>query len=227
MTRRSVVALFSVCVHAIILLFAMTADLWRPITEWPTPRSAMAFDMPRPVRVDNIQAPADAGRRSPGPAAIARTSPVELAPLVAPSGVADETGGERRLSNAPAGPPAIGNPGDLDANGIAALPLPPPAPQPTAPIRQSSGVQPPQRIVNVAPAYPAIARSARVQGVVILEIVIDERGNVAKAEILRSIPLLDAAALDAVRQWKFLPTQLNGRAVPIVMSVTVNFTLQE
>ena len=105
------------------------------------------------------------------------------------------------------------------------MPSPPPAPQ--APIHLHSGIRPPQRIVNVTPAYPAIARTARVQGVVIIEATIDERGNVTRAEILRSIPLLDAAALDAVRQWKFSPTQLNGAAVPIVMTVTVNFTLAE
>jgi periplasmic protein TonB len=60
---------------------------------------------------------------------------------------------------------------------------------------------------------------------VIIEATIDERGNVARAQVLKSIPLLDEAALTAVRQWKFTPTRLNGVAVPIVMTVTVNFKL--
>ena len=51
-------------------------------------------------------------------------------------------------------------------------------------------------------------------------------GTVTDAKVLRSIPLLDAAALDAVRQWVFTPTTLNGQAVPVIMTVTVNFTLQ-
>ena len=74
--------------------------------------------------------------------------------------------------------------------------------------------------------YTAIAQSARVQGVVIVEATIGPDGRVAEAKVLRSIPLLDAAALDAVRQWQFTPTLLNGQAVPVIMTVTVNFTLQ-
>ena len=76
------------------------------------------------------------------------------------------------------------------------------------------------------PVYPSIAQSARVQGVVIIEATIGPNGSVTDAKVLRSIPLLDAAALDAVRQWQFTPTTLNGQAVPVIMTVTVNFTLQ-
>ena len=65
------------------------------------------------------------------------------------------------------------------------------------------------------------------QGVVIIEAIIDSRGNVESARLLRSIALLDQAALDAVHQWKFTPTRLNGVAVPIIMTVTVNFKLSE
>ena len=62
-------------------------------------------------------------------------------------------------------------------------------------------------------------------GFVILEALIDEQGQVRDARVLRSIPLLDQAAVDAVRQWRFTPTVLNGQVIPIVMSVTVNFRL--
>ena len=78
---------------------------------------------------------------------------------------------------------------------------------------------------KVAPVYPLIAQSARVQGVVILEAVIGVDGKVVDAKVLRSIPLLDQAALDAVRKWEYAPTLLNGAAVPVVMTVTVTFTL--
>jgi len=77
----------------------------------------------------------------------------------------------------------------------------------------------------VKPVYPAIAQSARVQGIVIIEATIGPNGTVTEAKVLRSIPLLDQAALDAVRQWVFTPTLLNGQPTPIIMSVTVNFTL--
>ena len=94
------------------------------------------------------------------------------------------------------------------------------------PVRVGSGIRPPQKIKDVKPVYPAIAQSARVQGVVIIEATIGPNGAVQEAKVLRSIPLLDAAALDAVRQWQFTPTLLNGVPVPVIMTVTVNFTLQ-
>jgi protein TonB len=65
-----------------------------------------------------------------------------------------------------------------------------------------------------------------VQGVVIIEAVIGADGKVADAKILRSVAQLDEAALAAVRQWEFSPTLLNGKPVPVVMTVTVNFKLQ-
>jgi protein TonB len=79
----------------------------------------------------------------------------------------------------------------------------------------------------VAPRYPAIAQSSRVEGVVILEAVIAEDGSVQDVRVLRSKPLLDDAAVEAVRQWRFTPTLLGGQPVPVVMTVTVSFTLSK
>ncbi len=92
-------------------------------------------------------------------------------------------------------------------------------------VKVGGNVAPPSRLKDVKPVYPAEAQTARVQGVVILETVIGEDGRVGAARVLRSIPLLDQAALDAVRQWEFNPTLLNGTPIPVVMTVTVNFTL--
>jgi TonB family protein len=71
-----------------------------------------------------------------------------------------------------------------------------------------------------------IAKQAHIQGVVILEAVLDAQGQVESVRVLRSIPQLDRAAVEAVQQWHFTPARLNGQAVPVVMTVTVNFTLQ-
>lgn len=71
-----------------------------------------------------------------------------------------------------------------------------------------------------------MAIQARVQGIVIIEATIGPDGAVDDAKLLRSIPLLDEAALEAVRQWEFTPTLLNGVAVPVIMTVTVNFSLK-
>jgi protein TonB len=87
-------------------------------------------------------------------------------------------------------------------------------------------IRPPQRLREVNPVYPPIAQTARVQGIVIIEATIGEDGQVTNARILRSVPLLDQAAIDAVRQWQYSPTLLNGVPVPVIMTVTVNFTLK-
>jgi protein TonB len=109
--------------------------------------------------------------------------------------------------------------------GLPAAP-PPPPPAPTAPVRVGGNIRPPTKTKNINPVYPQIAQSARVQGVVIIEATISPTGKVVDARVLRSIPLLDQAALDAVRQWEYTPTLLNGVPVPVIMTVTVNFTLQ-
>ncbi len=92
-------------------------------------------------------------------------------------------------------------------------------------VRVGGSVRPPIKVRDVKPAYPEIARTARVQGVVICEVLVGPDGKVAEAKVLRSIPLLDEAALDAVRQWEFAVTLLNGSPVPVIMTVTVNFVL--
>jgi len=84
----------------------------------------------------------------------------------------------------------------------------------------------PTRVVDVKPVYPAAAREARIQGTVILELSIGKDGKVTAAKVLRSIPKLDQAAIDAAKQWEFTPTLKDGVPVAVVMAVTVNFKLQ-
>jgi TonB family protein len=103
-----------------------------------------------------------------------------------------------------------------------------PAAGPVAPagaVRVGGSIAVPWRSRAVDPIYPSDAIRAGIQGVVILEIVIGPDGGVASAHVLRSIPLLDQAALDAARQWRYEPTLLNGTPVPVIMTVTVNFVL--
>jgi protein TonB len=91
-------------------------------------------------------------------------------------------------------------------------------------VRVGGQIRPPVKVKDVAPLYPAIAQSARVQGDVVIEATIDEEGKVADARVVKSVPLLDQAALDAVRQWEYQPSLLNGAPTPVVMTVTVKFT---
>jgi protein TonB len=117
---------------------------------------------------------------------------------------------------------------------LGGLPEVPPPPRPVvgpdgkiAPVRVGGNIKPPVKIRDVKPVYPEEALQARVQGVVIIEALIDETGKVSDAKILRSIPLFDQAALEAVRQWEFTPTVLNGVPVPVIMTTTVTFTLDK
>lgn len=108
----------------------------------------------------------------------------------------------------------------LSVSGVAANPgLPPPE----APIRVGGSVRQPRKLVDATPVVPEQAIQAGVTGVVILEITIDAEGTVKDARVLRGIPLLDQAAVDAARQWRFEPTLLNGQPVPVIMTATVSF----
>jgi TonB family protein len=97
--------------------------------------------------------------------------------------------------------------------------------QGTQPVRVGSVIRTPVKLVDVPAVMPEAARRAGVAGMVILEVTIGADGAVKDAKVLRSIPLLDQAALDAVRQWLYEPTLLNGVPVPVIITATVNFTL--
>jgi protein TonB len=122
---------------------------------------------------------------------------------------------------------AEGFPGGVDFGEKGAIPVPPPPPpvQARVPVRPGGDIREPQKIRHVAPVYPQIAMSAGVQGIVILEAIISETGTIENLRVLRSHALLESAAVEAVKQWRYTPTRLNGVPVPIIMTVTVNFTL--
>jgi protein TonB len=115
------------------------------------------------------------------------------------------------------------------------MPGPPPmltwvaAPPPPDAARPCSAIgfpgRPPQKIVDVRPAYPAAARRARIAGVVIISADIDEYGAVLHPRVVRSIPMLDRAALDAVGTWRFAPATLDGVPTCVTMTLTVEFDL--
>jgi protein TonB len=104
---------------------------------------------------------------------------------------------------------------------------PPPPPKPTTPqrIRVGGQVEEAKIINRVQPEYPQLAKMARIQGVVRLEAVISKDGTIQDLKVLSGHPLLVKAALDAVKQWRYQPTLLNGDPVEVVTEIDVNFTL--
>ena len=226
MPPRRYIRVLSAFIHVAIVSTLIGAQLFStgPL---PTPHTVLAFSHPLPIRVVDIPLPPPSRGSAPAPA----DTSANLAPIEAPPDVAPETGLENLPSvRASTDMPSVeaGIPGgmDLPGNGLRVEP-PPPPPPPVAqpPIRLRSGMEPPRKTLNVLPKYPTNAQLARIEGTVVLDAVIDATGRVTDVRVIRSIRLLDQAAIDAVRAWRFTPTLLNGNPVPILLTVTVQFRL--
>jgi protein TonB len=111
--------------------------------------------------------------------------------------------------------------------GVTGGPPPPPPPKPQAPqrIRVGGQVEAAKLIYKPTPEYPPLAKMARIQGTVRLEAIISKDGTIQDLKVLSGHPLLVKSALDAVKQWRYQPTLLNGEPVEVVTEIDVNFTL--
>jgi protein TonB len=112
----------------------------------------------------------------------------------------------------------------------AAPPPPPkaveaPKPKPTGPIRVGGNVQAANLIKQIRPNYPPLAKQARIQGTVRFNAIISRDGTIQNLNVVSGHPLLIPAATEAVRQWVYKPTLLNGEAVEVATQIDVNFTL--
>jgi periplasmic protein TonB len=210
----------SVCAHAAVVVAIYVAPIFAT-TDLPAPRRPLTFEAITPI----VTPPIPVTPRVSQPTQPARSpsfpiaEPPELPPDTPPA--------------LPDVPPDLVAPGGTGVPTIGLAPVgdpvaaPPQAPARRDPIPVGGVVRPPTRVIYIQPSYPALALAARKEGTVILQAVIDESGGVREVKVLRSIPLLDEAAVQAVSQWKFTPTLLNGTPVPVVMTVTVGFTLQK
>jgi len=194
-----------------------------PVLDGPAASKAT----PRPPQVEATPtAPAP-----PPPLGISAPAP---APIEAPPEVTPETGGESRnvgdesgVAGGIVGGMAGGVPGGVVggiAGGVGSAQT-----GQTGPlvVRAGAGFKAPRKIRDAKPVYPAGALPLRAQGAVLIEATIGPDGRVQDARVLHSVvPLLDQAALDAVRQWAYEPSLLNGEAVSVIMTVVVNFALQ-
>ena len=141
------------------------------------------------------------------PAAIGPESPFETATGSADSAGTSGSGAEGQGS---AGGPDRGGPGTGGAPG---------------PRRLEPSISPPRKIKDVRPEYPAGALRDQTRGTVVLDVTIGVDGRVVEAAVVRSIPELDRAALDAVRQWEFIPASVNGTPIAVIVTVIVNFSI--
>jgi len=226
-TKQSYTLPVSIAIHALVLLVVVVVPI---ITseELPEPTSAVkAFFVepaapPPPPPPPPPPAPRAASQQprpmsTPAPTENKFTAPVEV-----PDQIKPEEGIDLGVEGGVPGGVEGGVPGGVVGGVVGGLPD---APPPTQAVRVGGQIKEPKKLKNVAPVYPDIAKQARVQGVVILECTISPQGKVTNVTVLRGIPLLDAAAIEAVKQWVYSPTLLNGVPVPVIMTVTVNFRL--
>jgi protein TonB len=183
----------------------------------PSPQSVIVFAMaPPPILPVPPPVPVAA---SVTPVAAANP---DAAPLSAPAQITPEPPAPALTAWHVA---SAGVPESLAAAGPALLAAPPEPIAPPAFVRPGGAIKEPRKLHDVRPIYPGVALSARIEGMVIIEATISKDGKVVDARVLRSQPLLDQAAVDAVRQWTFTPTTLNGIPIDVKMTVSVNFTL--
>ncbi len=232
LTRTLVAASFAGHLIVLTVIGVVQALAMGPL---PQPRHPLDPFVVHLVRLGDIELPpmprAEArppGRADASSAPVVRTaSPTVAAPLEPQTGIRPETDLDRAFGarGIGGGEPAIRSLGSLGQSLGGPVALPEAPPRPAGPVRLHQGIAPPVPISMPTPIYPAIARTARVDGIVILDVVIDETGRVTGAKVLRSIPLLDKAAIDAITSWRYEPARLNGIPIAISMTVTVRFTL--
>jgi periplasmic protein TonB len=230
--RRSSFTVISITVHALVLSAVLVFPLVAPLPVPTLIAPGLAWAPERVVQPVDINLPAPARARTPASPSSASPqrseTPTIAAPLEPATGIAPETGRDA-ISNGTIDSVAAIERGSGSVDGVGVTehaPPAPPSPAPQPPQRLHQGIQAPRKVVDVAPRYPALARESHVEGVVILDVIIDETGNVTSTRVLKSVALLDQAAIDAVKHWKFTAARLNGVAIPIVMTVTVAFQLQ-
>lgn len=218
---------FSIVVHIVLVTAALIVPLTADDDAPPVaPMRALTVPAMKTVPVPPEVIPSTSPLRS--------TRPVPS--VVAPTLILPYRDEPPQAAGLPT-PDALIGPGAADIGtigigsnvGLPPVP-PPPAPDPPPPpkiVRVGQGVREPVRIAGAPPQYPTFAREARVQGTVILEALINERGRIERLRVLKSQSLLDAAAIAAVESWRYTPTLLNGVPVSVLMTITINFTLQD
>ena len=241
---RYLTATVSFVVHALVIGFAVGLPILYASDALPEPPDMMAFvmDAPAPPPPPPPPAPplpaAKAPERAPNAAAVPVEKPAPppantvAAPAEAPSEVKPETGNEGTMAT---GKPAVeagfekGVTGGVEggiAGGVVSAappPPPPPPPKPKGPVRVGGQVKAPSLVHRVNPQYPAVAQTAQVEGTVVLEATVNKAGRVESVRVVNGNPLLDPAAIEAVKQWRYEPLTLNGEPVPFILTVTVSF----
>lgn len=225
LARRGWSTLTSFALQALVAAVLLLVSIFRP-TGLPALRQIST-----PISLGEPQPLAPAGPVRPGPVTGRPQTPIIVfrqpsqIPFVVPNG------GDDSAPAVPATGQYVSGPGGGDRNGVSGLfnegtqPLPSAPPKPASAHLRLSHIDEGNLIRKVQPTYPALARSVRIQGVVLLQAIISKEGTIANLRVLSGHPMLTAAAIDAVRQWRYRPYVLNGTPVEVETQITVNFSL--
>jgi protein TonB len=222
--------LVSIAVHGAVvgaILVGTVMVVTSPVPELPTMMAFVASPPPPPPPPPSAPAP-----KKTEPVKALPTSG-EAAPIEPPQSIEPEASvpdiGEEEVFGVEGGV-AGGMPGGVIAGLLLeSPPPPPPAPAPAIrkPVRVGGEIKEPTLISRVDPVYPLLAIARQLEGVVILEAIVDEEGRVESLRALRSPGVFEQAALEAVRQWRYTPVILNGRPEKFILTVTVLFRLDK
>jgi protein TonB len=184
-----------------------------------TPVRPLPRQTPVPTTAAPEVAPATEQVESGAPAHTENIEDTAVRPPDGAAGGAGDAGGATGDGTGSGGGGAGGSHGRGVSNGPPGIAMSP------GPYRLGEGIEPPRKIKDVAPVYPSAAMAMRALGTVVIEAIVGVDGKIREAKVIHSIPQLDHAALEAVRQWEFAPARLNGVAVAAIVTILVTFSI--
>jgi protein TonB len=229
-SRRGWTTLTSFGLQAVVMGLLLLLPLWRTVT--------------LPSVAHTVSTPISIGQRSPNPVpvsgsahtvsmpvspdAVRFVAPGRIPPTISTTDDGYSTTPIGRVGSDPSGI-GIGAPNGfpLPTTGNWSVPAPPPPPAANVHPFRSSKMLEGSLIHRVQPVYPPLARTARIQGEVVLFAVISKSGSIDNLRVLSGHPMLAPAAVEAVRQWRYRPYVLNGEPIEVETQITVKFTLSE
>jgi protein TonB len=222
--RRSITLPLSIALHttgaiALVVIPLLVAE------ETPEPQSGVRAFLAEPLSVAPPPPPPPARAAAaprvepkPQPQQQAFVAPVEVPTEITPEDAIDLGGVDAGAAGGVEG----GVPGGVVGGIVGGLPD---VPAPVAPVRIGGDIREPKRISAVQPVYPELAVRARLQGTVVVEATLNERGRVVNVSLVQGSPMLTESALEAVSKWVYSPTLVNGVPTPVIMTVKVHFRL--
>jgi protein TonB len=222
--RRSITLPLSIALHtagaiALVVIPLLVAE------ETPEPQSGVRAFLVEPLSVAPPPPPPPARAAAaprvepkPRPQQQAFVAPVEVPTEITPEDAIDLGGVDAGSADGVEG----GVPGGVVGGIVGGLPD---VPAPVVPVRIGGDIREPKRISAVQPVYPELAVRARLQGTVVVEATLNERGRVVNVSLVQGSPMLTESALEAVSKWVYSPTLVNGVPTPVIMTVKVHFRL--